>query len=107
MQIAAVAIVANVFPQTRGLIFHVPNGGSRNYREAANLKKMGVVAGVPDIIFIWKRAVHAFEFKSEDGNLSDKQKEIHELWAEQGVSVTIIRKQADFVTAIRDIIQPK
>lgn len=107
MQAAAVAIVANVFPQTRGLIFHVPNGGSRNYREAANLKKMGVLAGVPDILFIWKGSVHAFEFKTEDGDITANQKEIHRRWAEQGVAVTIIRKQADFVTAIRDIIQPK
>lgn len=30
-------------------IFHIPNGGSRNVREAANLKRQGVVAGVPDL----------------------------------------------------------
>lgn len=31
------------------LIFHVPNGGSRNVLEAANLKAEGVKAGVPDL----------------------------------------------------------
>lgn len=31
------------------LIFHIPNGGSRNQREAANLKAQGVKAGVPDL----------------------------------------------------------
>ena len=30
--------------------FHVPNGGKRNPREAARFKRMGVKAGVPDII---------------------------------------------------------
>ncbi len=32
-----------------GLIFHIPNGGSRNKLEAANLKRQGVKAGVPDL----------------------------------------------------------
>ncbi len=31
------------------LLFHIPNGGSRNRMEAANLKKQGVKAGVPDL----------------------------------------------------------
>lgn len=36
------------YPEIR-LLFHVPNGGSRNKIEAANLKKQGVKAGVPDL----------------------------------------------------------
>ena len=31
------------------LLFHIPNGGSRNRLEAANLKRQGVKAGVPDL----------------------------------------------------------
>lgn len=31
------------------LLFHIPNGGSRNKREAANLKRQGVKAGVADL----------------------------------------------------------
>ena len=31
------------------LMFHIPNGGYRDSREAANLKKQGVRAGVPDL----------------------------------------------------------
>lgn len=31
------------------LMYHIPNGGSRNKYEAANLKLQGVKAGVPDI----------------------------------------------------------
>lgn len=29
-------------------LIHIPNGGKRNVREAARLKRMGVRAGVPD-----------------------------------------------------------
>lgn len=32
------------------MIFHIPNGGSRNRMEAANLKMQGVKAGVPDLM---------------------------------------------------------
>lgn len=32
-------------------VFHIPNGGSRNKLEAANLKRQGVKAGVPDLFF--------------------------------------------------------
>ena len=31
------------------LLHHIPNGGSRNKREAARLKRMGVLAGVSDL----------------------------------------------------------
>lgn len=36
-------------------LFHVPNGGSRHAKEAANLKAAGVVAGIPDLILPVKR----------------------------------------------------
>ena len=32
--------------------FHCPNGGSRNAREGAKFKRMGVKSGVPDIVII-------------------------------------------------------
>ena len=36
------------FPEL-ALLHHIPNGGQRNSSEAANLKKQGVKAGVPDL----------------------------------------------------------
>lgn len=36
------------WPELR-LIHHCPNGGSRNAREAHNLRMQGVKAGIPDI----------------------------------------------------------
>ena len=40
---------AKDFPEL-DLLYHVPNGGSRNQLEAANLKRQGVKAGVPDLV---------------------------------------------------------
>jgi len=42
------AISAGKYPQLQ-LMYHIPNGGSRNAREAHNLRLQGVKAGVPDI----------------------------------------------------------
>ena len=39
------------------LLFHIPNGGSRHPQEAANLKKQGVKAGVPDLCLPVPRGV--------------------------------------------------
>lgn len=55
--------------------FHVPNGGYRKPREAAILKGLGVVAGVPDVICIYKGAIYALELKSEEGRPTPKQLE--------------------------------
>ncbi len=38
-----------MFPELE-LLFHVPNGGKREKREATSLKKEGVKAGVPDLV---------------------------------------------------------
>jgi len=37
------------FPVLETMLFHVPNGGKRNIREAVRLKRQGVKAGIPDI----------------------------------------------------------
>lgn len=39
---------AGTMPELK-LLYHIPNGGSRNKAEAANLKRQGVKAGVPDL----------------------------------------------------------
>lgn len=39
---------SGMYPDLR-LMFHIPNGGSRNVIEGKNLKRQGVKKGVPDI----------------------------------------------------------
>jgi hypothetical protein len=53
--------------------FHVPNGGYRKPVEAAILRGMGVVAGVPDLIAIHNGRVFTLELKSPGGRTTDKQ----------------------------------
>lgn len=42
------ALNISKYPQLKYL-FHIPNGGTRNLREAVELKAQGVKAGVPDL----------------------------------------------------------
>jgi len=56
-------------------VFHVPNGGYRRRVEAAILKGMGVVAGVPDVIAIHEGRVYGLELKVEGGRATPKQQE--------------------------------
>jgi len=37
------------------LMWHTPNGEIRDKRAAAKLKAMGVLPGVSDLVFLWKR----------------------------------------------------
>lgn len=60
------------------LLFHIPNGGSRNKIEAANLKKQGVKAGVPDLCLpVPKGKYHGLfiEMKAGKNKATEKQKE--------------------------------
>lgn len=57
-------------------IYHVPNGGYRNKREAARLKAEGVRAGVPDLcIPVARGGYHSLyiEMKAAGGRPTDAQ----------------------------------
>lgn len=63
------------------LWFHPPNGGFRRQSEAVKFKRMGVKAGVPDILVVcpfelderWHPGL-AIELKSQSGRLTNTQK---------------------------------
>lgn len=74
------------WPELR-LMHHIPNGGSRDPREAHNLKRQGVKAGVPDICLpVARGGYHGMyiELKRKKGwRLSGEQIEwVHDLNAE-------------------------
>jgi len=57
------------------LWLHPANGGTRDIREAARFKRMGVLAGASDLL-LWHRGnSFALELKSPDGRLSEAQLE--------------------------------
>ena len=69
-------------------VFHIPNGGFRNGREAANLKRQGVRAGVPDLcVPVARGGFHSLyiEMKAAGGRVSEKQAEWLKLLRDQGM----------------------
>jgi|SRR6185437_14718132 len=64
----------------RAIAVHIPNGGARRPIEAAILKTMGVVPGIPDLLVMWPPRNFAFiELKAPGSanRLSEAQKEFH------------------------------
>ena len=69
-------LAAGSYPELK-LLHHIPNGGSRNAIEAANLKKQGTKSGVPDLCLPVARSIYHglyIELKAEGGRLQDTQK---------------------------------
>ena len=69
------------------LLYHVPNGGKRNQKEAFNLKRQGVRAGVPDLCLpVAHGQYHGLyiEMKAERGRVSENQKKWLKRLTEQG-----------------------
>jgi hypothetical protein len=86
------------YPNHRRQLFHVPNGGKRNPREAQTLKQSGVVAGVPDLVFCFSGETYFFELKTKNGQLSPNQKKIHYIYKKNGFPVFIIKSLIQFQT---------
>ncbi|WP_206458680.1 VRR-NUC domain-containing protein [Anaerovorax sp. IOR16] len=79
------------FPELR-LLFHIPNGGSRHLIEAANLKKQGVKAGVPDLCLpVPKGEYHGLyiEMKAKTNTPTKEQKEWIKELTQQGYFATV------------------
>lgn len=88
IQCACVRWFALQYPQFRGRLFAVPNGGARSQSQAAKLKAEGVVAGVADLILL--KSNHDYgalliEMKTtrKGSRQSDKQK-----WWQQVITST-------------------
>lgn len=78
-------------PELR-LMFHVPNGGSRNPIEAANLKRQGVKAGVPDVwLPVARGQFHGLviEMKVGKNKPTEKQRAFLHALIDEGYSASV------------------
>jgi hypothetical protein len=81
---------------------HVPNGGSRNPREAVRLRAQGVVAGFPDLV-LWApgKGMACMEVKAASGRVSDAQEAMIAQLEADGVPVAIVRSVDDALAAVK------
>jgi hypothetical protein len=91
----------NTYPQLRGTLFAVPNGGNRNAAEAARMKATGTVAGVSDLIWVLPKEVYFIEMKTLSGTQSDKQRHFQKVVEALGHKYIVLRS----VVAFRALVE--
>ena len=94
----------NTHREYRGLLFHVPNGGSRNKREAAKFQIMGLYPGISDFIFLWGGMAFMIELKTEKGRQSPEQFKWQVTMEAQGFEYYIVRSLEAFQVLIGKIM---
>jgi hypothetical protein len=78
------------------LVFHVPNGGYRTPVEAARMKWIGVLAGIPDLVLLGRDGkTWLIEVKTADGVLSAEQRAIADRCAALRIPLVIARSIDD------------
>lgn len=107
VQRAVIAYLAAAVPGC--VVAHVPNGGSRDAREAVNLRNDGVRAGFPDLVLCLPGGVTAlWEIKSPSGRASMSQVAIHAALRGLGHQVSVIRSVDDAARELRALgIRPR
>lgn len=89
------------------LIYHVPNGGSRNQLEAVNLKRQGVKAGVPDLnLPVALNGFHGLyiEMKFGKNKTTEKQKWWLEQLQQQGYKTAVCYGADEAINTIKEYL---
>ena len=101
------AVMARKWPELR-LLHHIPNGGSRNAREAHNLRMQGVKAGIPDIFLpVARGGWHGLYIemkRRKGGRLSDEQAAMLEALREQGYCAWVCKGANDAIDLITEYL---
>jgi hypothetical protein len=100
MQFLAVALPPDA------VAFAVPNGGLRSPREAARMKGMGVVAGIPDIAIVYRSRAFFIELKGTRGVMSAAQRAMADKLNYCGANVMLCRSVDECEAALREACVP-
>ena len=95
----------NTYPNLRGCLFAVPNGGARSALQGKIFKMTGVVPGVSDMIFLYNKVAYLLEFKTDIGIQSPKQIAWQKTMEKQGFAYFIIRDLNLFQQIIKSIVK--
>ena len=84
------------------IIAHVPNGGARDARTGALMKRLGAVAGMPDLIcFLPGGKFVAFEVKGPSGYASKVQRELWTRFKVLGFPLALVRSVEETRNALK------
>jgi len=94
VQAAIVEWIRDVAPSL--IAFHVPNGGLRSKADAARLKWIGAIAGIPDLVVIGKDGqAWLLEVKAPGGYLSTEQRAISDRCTALRIPFAVVRSIDD------------
>ena len=114
LQCACVRWFAYQWPEYRGILFAVPNGGARSKATAGKLKAEGVVPGVADLILLVPRIEegcrymwHALciEMKTAKGRQSPEQMEWQKKVEEFGYRYAVCRSLDEFMAVVNGYLR--
>jgi len=101
LQVAVAAFLEVALPRSVRAI-HVPNGGKRDAKTGARLKREGVKAGVADFVIFMRGGVCAMiELKTEKGRLSKAQKDWQDWAGEFGLPYAVCRSVEEVADILR------
>lgn len=103
IQVACVSWFRMAYPEY--LCFSVPNGGSRNAIEAANLKREGALAGVADLVVVIQSKVIFIEMKASKGRQSQNQLDFEKKVKSLGFDYFICRSLQEFICVVTTVIK--
>ena len=91
--------------------FAIPNGGSRNRIEAANLKRQGVIAGVPDMMIPLPNKKYSglfIEMKRKKGGVVSKyQKRWIEFLNQYGYKAVVCKGNEEAINAVQEYLDDR
>lgn len=104
------------WPQYRGLLFAVPNGGARSKATAGKLKAEGVVPGVSDLILLVPKLMMiemnpfiicglCLEAKTPKGRQSPEQKEWQKKVEKLGYKYAVFHSLDEFMAVVNEYLQ--
>lgn len=71
---------------------------------ASKQASLGVVKGIPDMIFMWKGKAYGIEFKTETGRTHGDQPIVHDIWKRNGFDVYLCRSSEQAFDIVKQII---
>ncbi len=89
------------------VVLAIPNGGTRNAKEAANMKRAGVLAGAADLLVIGYGAVLFIEMKSAKGKQTELQKKFQKAVERLGHQYAVCHSLQEFQMTIERWIKSK
>lgn len=109
IQCACVRWFSFQYPELKGRLFAVPNGGRRDATTAAKLKAEGVVAGVSDLILLKSNRDYGallIEMKTLKGRQRENQKQWQNIVCTDGeYKYVVCRSFDDFKREVDDYLK--